>query len=122
MPEKDPIEQKETAILVVVERLHSLHSDVNDLRESMKESMKEMSTAVTKLVQMEERQYHTTSIMESYMKQAEKTEEKYEKLNERVIELEKNSDILIWIKRGILGLATLVCLLVLKLAGLSING
>ena len=122
MPEKDSIEQKETAILVVVERLHSLHSDVNDLRESMKESMKEMSTAVTKLVQMEERQYHTTSIMESYMKQAEKTEEKYEKLNERVIELEKNSDILIWIKRGILGLATLVCLLVLKLAGLSING
>lgn len=118
MPEKD-LEQKETAILVVVERLHSLHSDVNDLRESMKESMKEMSTAVTKLVQMEERQYHTANIMESYVKQAEKTEEKYDKLNDRVIELEKNSDILIWIKRGLVGLATLVGLMVLKLVGVS---
>lgn len=119
MPEKDSIEQKETAILVVVERLHSLHSDVNDLRESMKESMKEMSNAVTKLVQMEERQYHTASIMERYVKQAEKTEEKYEKLNDRVVELEKNTDILIWIKRGLFGLATLVGLMILKLIGVA---
>lgn len=102
----------EPALFVVVERLHSLHSDVNDLKDTMKESMREMSVAVNRLVQMEERQLHV-------IKLAEKMEEQHDKLQDRVIELEKDAEVLKWIKRGMVGVVTLVGIMILKSIGIG---
>lgn len=118
------IENKgESALFVVVERLHSLHSDVNDLRDSMKESMKEMSSAVNKLVQMEERQLYVVKQVEKVTEQHEELRKQFEAKHEtntnRIIELEKDAEVLKWIKRGMIGVVTLVGLLILKNVGLG---
>lgn len=118
------IENKgESALFVVVERLHSLHSDVNDLRDSMKESMKEMSSAVNKLVQMEERQLYVVKQVEKVTEQHEELRKQFEAKHEtntnRIIELEKDAEVLKWIKRGMIGIVTLVGLLILKNVGLG---
>lgn len=118
------IENKgESALFVVVERLHSLHSDVNDLRDSMKESMKEMSSAVNKLVQMEERQLYVVKQVEKVTEQHEELRKQFEVKHEtntnRIIELEKDAEVLKWIKRGMIGIVTLVGLLILKNVGLG---
>ena len=118
------IENKgEPALFVVVERLHSLHSDVNDLRDSMKESMKEMSSAVNKLVQMEERQLYVVKQVEKVTEQHEELRKQFEAKHEtntnRIIELEKDAEVLKWIKRGMIGIVTLVGLLILKNVGLG---
>ena len=50
-------ENKEDAtIQVIAERISSLHEDVTDLRNDMRESYKEMSEAIKSLVRLEERQ------------------------------------------------------------------
>lgn len=118
------IENKgEPALFVVAERLHSLHSDVNDLRDSMKESMKEMSSAVNKLVQMEERQLYVVKQVEKVTEQHEELRKQFEAKHEtntnRIIELEKDAEVLKWIKRGMIGVVTLVGLLILKNVGLG---
>ena len=43
-------------IQIVIERIAGLHDDVNDLRESTRDSMREIALAINKLVLVEERQ------------------------------------------------------------------
>ena len=48
--------QNDATIQVIAERINSMQNDVSDLRDTMRDSMEKMSIAITKLVQMEERQ------------------------------------------------------------------
>jgi hypothetical protein len=59
----------DTTVKIVADRLQSLHQDVNELKDSMRESMKEMSSAVTKLVLLEERNTQTVRLIERAMKE-----------------------------------------------------
>ena len=45
---------------VVVERIKSLHEDVHDLKDTLQESVREMSKAIQSLVRVEERQVMLT--------------------------------------------------------------
>lgn len=74
----------DTTVKIVADRLHSLHQDVNELKDSMRESMKEMSSAVTKLVLLEERNTQTVRLIERAMKELDDQKTEHNKLVDKV--------------------------------------
>lgn len=86
---QEPQRRTDTGMQIVAERISLLHEDISELKDSMKESMREMAVAVNKLVQVETRQ---EAINQSYLQvsnQLEKENEKREKLEERVDAIER---------------------------------
>ena len=83
--------RNDTGIQIVAERITLLHEDISELKDSMKESMREMAVAVNKLVQVETRQEAINQAYIQVCNSLEKETEKREKLEERVdaIELEQ---------------------------------
>lgn len=77
----------ETTVKIVADRLQSLHEDVNELKDSMRESMKEMSSAVTKLVLLEERNTQTVKLIERAMKELDDQKVEHGKLVDKVDKL-----------------------------------
>jgi len=74
----------DTTVKIVADRLQSLHQDVNELKDSMRESMKEMSSAVTKLVLLEERNTQTVRLIERVMKELDDQKVEHNKLADKV--------------------------------------
>lgn len=74
----------DTTVKIVADRLQSLHQDVNELKDSMRESMKEMSSAVTKLVLLEERNTETVRLIERAMKELDDQKTEHNKLVDKV--------------------------------------
>lgn len=74
----------EHTVKIVADRLQSLHEDVNELKDSMRESMKEMSSAVTKLVLLEERNTQTVRLIERAMKELDDQKVEHNKLVDKV--------------------------------------
>ena len=74
----------DTIVKIVADRLQSLHQDVNELKDSMRESMKEMSSAVTKLVLLEERNTQTVRLIERAMKELDDQKVEHNKLVDKV--------------------------------------
>jgi DNA repair ATPase RecN len=79
----------DATIQVIAERINSMQSDVSDLRVTMKDSMEKMSSAVTKLVQIEERQFHMNQSYDRLSILFEKWVDKSERLEARIDALEK---------------------------------
>lgn len=77
----------EHTVKIVADRLQSLHEDVNELKDSMRESMKEMSSAVTKLVLLEERNTQTVRLIERAMKELDDQKIEHNKLVDKVSSL-----------------------------------
>ena len=74
----------DTTVKIVADRLQSLHQDVNELKDSMRESMKDMSSAVTKLVLLEERNTQTVRLIERAMKELDDQKSEHNKLVDKV--------------------------------------
>ena len=74
--------QHDATIQVVAERINSLHEDVTELRDTMKESVREMSRAIQTLVRLEEKQLALNST-------AEETKKNFKELEARLDALEK---------------------------------
>ena len=68
----DKRRKDEETVQVIAERIDNLHDHISDLRDSMKESMKEMANAVNKLVRIEEVQMHMTQAHERLALQLDK--------------------------------------------------
>ena len=81
--------QNDATIQVIAERINSMQNDVSDLRDTMRDSMEKMSIAITKLVQMEERQLFMNQSYDRLSNTLDKMNEKCEKIEVRVDALEK---------------------------------
>ena len=103
MQEHYPNRRKdETGMQMVAERIGLLHDDISELKDSMKESMREMAIAVNKLVQVETRQ---EAINQAYMQvrtQLEKETEKREHLESRVDSIEREQPLTKQVVRWVL--------------------
>lgn len=81
----------------------------------MRESMKEMATAVTRLVEMEQRQVHS-------MKAVERQEEQLQRLADRVSEIEKSQPVtalvVSWVQRAVMVAVGVVLAFIAKGSGL----
>ena len=58
-----PENKEDATIQVIAERISSLHGDVTDLRNDMRESYKEMSEAIKSLIRLEKEQPETKRIV-----------------------------------------------------------
>lgn len=117
---------------VVAEKVNTLHVDVTDIRGTLKDSMKEMTTAFNKLIQLEEKQTYILQNIDRLAKVAERAHErldrqlvdeqgKYEKLETRLDTLEKESPLQKqtsqWVLSAVYALAGMMLMYVAKAIG-----
>ena len=116
-------EDKDLHLQIVAQRLTSLHEDVSDMKESMRDSMKDVSLALTKLVKLEERSAMRDDAIDRAFKGNEKNQKDIENLKDRVVELEKqavtNKQTSYWVQSAITGLVVLVLMFAAKQIGLT---
>lgn len=125
--------QDDSTVQVIADRINSLHEDVGEIRESLKDSMKEMSGALTKLVQIEERQVFTNQAIERALKISEKAHtriddcedevgKKFDALEARVDTLEKaapmQGQVTKWVMAAVWGAAGLGAMYICKMLGI----
>lgn len=118
MPDKD----SSASIQLVAERINSLHSDLTDLRDTMQESMQQMTNAVIRLAQIDERQIYMHQAHDRLAKSLDKLQDEQKILQTRIYNLEKeqpmNKQVVTWVLGGIGFIATLVGGVLAKAAGL----
>jgi autonomous glycyl radical cofactor GrcA len=97
--------QEDMNIHIVADRISLLHGDITELKDSMKESMREMAIAVNKLVAVEIRQEAINQAYVQVTSQLEKEIIKRESLENRVDALEKDQpmtkQVVSWIMWGV---------------------
>lgn len=97
--------QEDMNIHIVADRISLLHGDITELKDSMKESMREMAIAVNKLVAVEIRQEAINQAYVQVTSQLEKEIIKRETLENRVDALEKDQpmtkQVVSWIMWGV---------------------
>lgn len=110
--------QDDLALHFVVERITDLKTDISNLNDSMKE----MASAINRLVAVETKQDAMNQSYDRIASQLEKEIEKREVLEQRVDVLEKEQPDLnrmkSWFYKGVLGILTVVGIFVLKSLGL----
>lgn len=114
--------QNDATIQVIAERINSMQNDVSDLRDTMRDSMEKMSIAITKLVQMEERQLFMNQSYDRLSNTLDKMNEKCEKIEARVDALEKeqpmNKQVVDWVLRAVYAVVAAAAMAAAKLLGL----
>jgi len=97
--------QDDMTIHIIADRISLLHGDITELKDSMKESMREMAIAVNKLVAVEIRQEAINQAYVQVTSQLEKEIVKRETLENRVDALEKDQpmtkQVVSWIMWGV---------------------
>lgn len=94
-------------------RLDVLHEDVTE----MKQALKELSTAVTKLALIEERQTHSMNNMERLFTSIEAVEQRLLKLEQHAPDQKRLN---IWVDRATWAAFGLIAMFVLKKTGLML--
>ena len=106
----------------VLDRLSLMHEDIGDMKVSMRDSMKEVASAINKLVALETTQGSIIQTYERMSKQFEKEVEKREKLEERIDTLEKElpmtKQVQSWVTKALWGCAVAVAMFAAKFIGL----
>ena len=113
MPTYPPIQHRATdsLIQVIAVRLDNLHADVSGMRDVLKE----LATAVTKLAIIEERQGQAAQALERAFKVLEKVETRLDSLEKSQPMQQQTTD---WVKAGVWGAVCLVGYFIAKKAGL----
>ncbi len=103
--QSDNRRQDAVTVKVIAERIDNLNDHISDLRDSMKESIREMAIAVNKLVAVETRQEAINQAYVQVTSQLEKEIVKRENLENRVDALEKDQpmtkQVVSWIMWGV---------------------
>ncbi|MCZ2397825.1 MAG: hypothetical protein LC100_14945 [Chitinophagales bacterium] len=119
--QSDNRRQDDATVKVIAERIDNLHDHISDLRDSMKESMKEMANAVNKLVRIEEGQIHMMQAHERLALQLDKHEERCRTLEQRVDDLEKDQpmtkQVVSWVMWGVGSIAVAAVTFIAKAVG-----
>lgn len=113
--------QDDITIQVIAERMSALHSDVNDLKDTLKDSMKEMTTAVTKLVLIEERQTYINQSYNRLSDSLDKLNTHNEELEVRIDTLEKSqpmtNQVVSWVMRAVYAIVAAAMMYIAKMLG-----
>lgn len=107
---------------LISKRLDEIHEDLSDLRGSLRESLKEVSLAVNKLVALESSQTAMNKTFDRLERQFEAERLERKELERRIDALEKDvpmqKQIVRWITSAVWGAVILVAGYVAKFAGL----
>ena len=118
---QEPQRRTDTGMQMVAERITLLHEDISELKDSMKESMREMAVAVNKLVQVETRQEAINQAYVQVSNQLEKEAEKREKLEERVDLIERDQPMTKQVITWIMYAVGAVCLAAATFVGKAVG-
>ena len=118
---QEPQRRTDTGMQIVAERITLLHEDISELKDSMKESMREMAVAVNKLVQVETRQEAINQAYVQVSNQLEKEAEKREKLEERVDLIERDQPMTKQVVHWIMYAVGAVCLAAATFVGKAVG-
>lgn len=113
--------RNDTGMQIVAERISLLHEDISELKDSMKESMREMAVAVNKLVQVETRQEAINQAYIQVSNQLEKETEKREKLEERVDLIEREQPMTKQVVKWIMYFVGAVCIAAATFVGKAVG-
>ncbi len=83
--------QNNATMQVIAERINAMQNDFSDLRDTMRDSMEKISSAMTTLVKLEERQFTLNSSHQKLDDTLQKSIEKTEKLEARLDALEREA-------------------------------
>ena len=113
MPNYPPIQPHAShgLIEVIAVRLDNLHADVSGMRDVLKE----LATAVTKLAVIEERQQQATQALERAFKVLEKVESRLDAIERTQPMQQQSTD---WINRGMCAAVCVIAIFVAKKVGL----
>jgi hypothetical protein len=113
MPNYPPIQPHAShgLIEVIAVRLDNLHADVSGMRDVLKE----LATAVTKLAVIEERQQQATQALERAFKVLEKVEARLDTIEKSQPMQQQSTD---WVNRGMWAAVCVLAVFVLKKVGL----
>ena len=113
MPTYPPIQPRATdsLIQVIAVRLDNLHADVSGMRDVLKE----LASAVTKLAVIEERQGQAAQALERAFKVLEKVESRLDALEHSQPMQQQSTD---WINRGMWAAVGVLALFIIKKVGL----
>lgn len=113
MPTYPPIQPRATdsLIQVIAVRLDNLHEDVSGMRDVLKE----LASAVTKLAVIEERQGQAAQALERAFKVLEKVESRLDSLEHAQPLQQQSSD---WVTKGVWAAVCVVALYAAKKVGL----
>lgn len=106
--------QNDATIQVVAERISSLHEDVTDLRNDMRESYKEMSEAIKSLIRLEEKQMTLYVSYEELKKSQTEQERRIDALEKQQPETQR---VIAWAYKAIWGAAVTIAVFVAKSVG-----
>lgn len=114
MPTYPPIQPRATdgLIQVIAVRLDNLHADVSGMRDVLKE----LATAVTKLAVIEERQGQAAQALERAFKVLEKVEARLDALEHAQPLQQQATD---WVKAGVWAAVCVTALFIAKKVGLA---
>ena len=110
-----PENKEDATIQVIAERISSLHGDVTDLRNDMRESYKEMSEAIKSLIRLEEKQMNLYSHYEEIKKEQTLQEKRLDALEKEQPETKR---IVSWGYRAVWAAVVAVAVFAAKAVGL----
>lgn len=111
MPPDTPTHSREGLIQVIAVRLDNLHADVSGMRDVLKE----LATAVTKLAVIEERQGQAAQALERAFKVLENVEARLDALEHAQPLQQQATD---WAKAGVWAVVCVTALFIAKKVGL----
>lgn len=108
--------QDDVTLQLIADNMKLMHEDVSDLRNDMKESLKDISTALMRLVQLDERQEHSKLGMQ-------RLEARLDSVEVRVVEIEKvlpeTKLVTGWVLKGVIAALAVMGAAVIKLVILA---
>lgn len=107
---------------IISDRIGLLHKDIGELKDSMKDSMRDVAVAVNKLVAIETRQEAINQAYKQVLTQLEKEQDKREKLENRLDLIEReqpmNKQVVKWILYAVGAICVAAATFVGKAVGL----
>lgn len=121
--DKKPANERRSENLgVVVSRIEDLKSDMSDLKETFRESAKELSKVIQELVRITERQMALSQTSESIREDIKLQSEEIRKIDARLDAVEKrqpmNDMVTGWITKAVWGAVVLLAMFAAKFMGL----
>lgn len=108
--------QDDITLQLIADNMTLMHEDVSELRNDMKESLKDISVALQSLVLVEERQAHSKVAMQRLEDRLDKTDARIGAIEK---ELPETRLVTGWVLKGVLGALAVLGAAVIKLVILA---
>lgn len=108
--------QDDITLQLIADNMTLMHEDVSELRNDMKESLKDISVALQSLVLVEERQAHSKVAMQRLEDRLDKTDARIGAIEK---ELPETRLVIGWVLKGVLGALAVLGAAVIKLVILA---